>query len=136
MSDCPKILIADDEQDCIDFVRETFADSPYEVLAAKDGEEALQVAREQRPQLAILDVQMPKRDGFDVFSEMRNDKDLASVPVIMLTGIAERTGFKFSGKDMGEYTGSEPEAYIDKPIEPVILRQTVQRLLKRSGAGA
>jgi len=130
MTDAAKILIADDEQDCIDFVREALADTPYEVLAAMDGEEALQVARQQRPQVIILDVQMPKLNGFEVFAELKGDQNLASVPVIMLTGITEKTGYKFSGEEMGQFMGSEPEAYVDKPIEPVVLRQTIKRLLK------
>ena len=91
-----------------------------------DGEEALQ----HHPQVIILDVQMPKRNGFEVFAELKGDQNLASVPVIMLTGITERTGFKFSEKEMGQFMGSEPEAYVDKPIEPVVLRQTIKRLLK------
>lgn len=136
MSDAAKILIADDEQECIDFVREALADTPHEVLAAMDGEEALKVAREQNPQVIILDVQMPKLNGFEVFSKLRADEKLSGVPVIMLTGIAERTGFKFDQKDMGEYMGTQPEAYVDKPIEPIVLKQTINRLLKQSGASA
>ena len=131
MNDQPKVLIADDEQDCIDFVCEALAQTACEVISASDGEEALKVAREQKPQLIILDVQMPKLDGFEVFSALRADKELGSVPIIMLTGIAEKTGVKSSGQDMGEYLHSEPEAYIDKPIEPIVLKQTVKRLLKK-----
>jgi len=131
MSDRPKILVADDEQECIDLVREALADVPCDVLAAMDGEEALRVAREQGPQLVILDIQMPKKDGFEVFAELRGDEKLAGVPVIMLTAVTARTGIKFSAEDMGDYLQSEPEAYIDKPIEPIVLRQTVQRLLKK-----
>ncbi len=134
MSDAPRILIADDEQECIEFVRETLADTPYEVLVAMDGQEALEVARQQNPHLIILDVQMPKLGGFEVFTDLRADEKLASVPVIMLTAVTSRTGMKFSGKDMGEFMGSEPEAYIDKPIEPIILKQTINKLLKQSGA--
>ena len=134
MTDAVKILVADDEQECIDFVREALAGMPCQVLSAKDGEEALTVARQHRPQLIILDVQMPKRDGFAVFHELRSDENLSKVPVIMLTAVSARTGIPISGKDMGEYFGSEPEAYVDKPIEPVVLRQTVNRLLKESGA--
>ena len=130
MSEAAKILIADDEQECIDFVREALADTPYQVLAAMDGEAALQVAREQNPQLIILDVQMPKLTGFQVFAELRADEKLSAIPVIMLTAIAEKAGIKFSGEDMGEYLGSQPEAYVDKPIEPIVLVQTVKRLLK------
>jgi len=131
MSDTPKILIADDEQESIDFVRESLADTDCEIISAMDGDEALEAAREQNPQLIILDVQMPKRDGFEVFSALLADEKLRDVPVIMLTGITEKTGYKFDQEQMGEFMGREPEAYIDKPIEPVILKQTVKRLLRR-----
>ena len=130
MTEHSKILIADDEQECIDFVRESLADMPYEVLAAKDGEEALNLIRQHNPSVIILDVQMPKRSGFEVFSELRGDEKFASIPVIMLTAVTQRTGMKFSAKDMGQYMESEPEAYLDKPIEPILLKQTINRLLR------
>ena len=136
MSDAVKILIADDEQECIDFVRDSLADTPYEVIAAMDGEEALATAREHCPQLIILDVQMPKRNGFEVFAELRGDEKLSAVPVIMLTAIAEKSGIGFSGSDMADFMGTPPDAYVDKPIEPIVLKQTVKMLLKQSGAEA
>ena len=129
MNPCPKVLIADDEQECIDFIRDTLTDMPCDVISAADGEEALEVARQNQPDLIILDVQMPKRDGFNVFSELRADKNLAKVPVIMLTAVTQRTGMKFDNQDMDQYLGSEPEAFIDKPVEPIILKQTVKKLL-------
>lgn len=131
MDQTVKILIADDEKDCVDFVCETLADTPYEMLVAMDGQEALNLARQHKPQLIILDVQMPKKDGFGVFAELKADKDLANVPVIMLTGVAERTGVKTGADDMAQYLDAEPEAYIDKPIEPIVLKQVVNRLLKK-----
>ena len=130
MAETSKILIADDEQECIDFVRESLIDMPYEILAAKDGEEALNLIREHTPSLIILDVQMPKRSGFEVFSELRHEESLAAIPVIMLTAVTQRTGMKFSAKEMGQYMESEPEAYLDKPIEPILLKQTINRLLR------
>jgi len=134
MSDAPKVLIADDEQACIDFVRESLTDLDCDVLGAMDGERALHVARESKPDVIILDVQMPKKSGFEVFVDLKADDALAKVPVIMLTAVTARIGLKFSAKDMGEYTGAEPEAYIDKPIEPIVLRQTVKRLLKAAAS--
>ncbi|UCD27515.1 MAG: response regulator, partial [Planctomycetota bacterium] len=120
----------EDEQDCIDLIRQTLDDIPCELLTAMDGEETLQVARAQKPQLIILDVHMPKKDGFTVFNELQNDKELAGIPVVMLTAIAERTGVKFDADDMGQFMGSEPDAYIDKPIEPILLKQVVNKLIK------
>ena len=129
MSEPAKILVADDEQECIDFVREALADTPHEIIAAMDGEEALKMAEENSPQLIILDVQMPKATGFQVFEKLKANEKLSSVPIIMLTATAERTGVKLTGDDMGQFMGAEPEAYIDKPIEPIVLKQTVTRLL-------
>ena len=102
MEDCPKILVADDEQASIDFVRDALADVPCEVIAAMDGEQALARIRSDSPDLVILDIQMPKMGGFEVFAEMRSDEKLAAIPVIMLTAITALTGMKFSGKDVGE----------------------------------
>jgi len=131
LNEQPKILIADDEPDCISFVRGVLEGFPCELLDAPDGEKALQLIRQSRPRLVILDVQMPKMDGFGVFAALRTDKDLASIPVIMLTSVNRRSGLKFSAEDLGEYYGcKEPEAFIDKPIEPALLEQTVARLLK------
>jgi len=129
MTDCPTVLIADDETSCIDLVRQTLEKLPCEVIAAADGEQALQLARRHKPSVIILDVQMPKKNGFQVFGELRADNELAGIPVIMLTAIAQRTGMKFNAAEMEDYMGSEPEAYLDKPIEPLVLRQTVKKLL-------
>lgn len=132
MSSSPKILIADDEQPCIDFVKESLSEMGCEVISAMDGEAAIEKARKEKPQVIILDVQMPYKSGFEVFAELKADKELAKTPVIMLTAVTARTGLKFSAKELGEYTGTEPEAYLDKPIEPVVLQQTVRRLLKKA----
>ncbi|HDZ20459.1 hypothetical protein LCGC14_0162200 [marine sediment metagenome] len=134
MSDIPKVLIADDEQTCIDFVRASLSDMPCEVLEAFDGQQALDVARKHHPQLIILDIQMPERSGFDVFVELKKDEALASVPVIMMTALGERLGLQFDEKEMGEYMGTEPEAYIDKPVDGASLKETVARLLEQAQA--
>ncbi len=134
MTDLAKVLIADDEEICVDFVRAALSDMPCDVLSASDGQQALDIAREHSPQVIILDVQMPERSGFDVFMELRKDKRFATVPVIMLTGISERTGFHFDESEMGEYMGSAPEAYLDKPVKPDQLRELVGRLIGPTSA--
>ncbi|MCG3181143.1 MAG: Alkaline phosphatase synthesis transcriptional regulatory protein PhoP [Phycisphaerae bacterium] len=130
----PKVLIADDEPACIDLVREALADAGCNVIAAEDGEQAWQLIQREKPAVVILDVQMPGCTGFEVFDRIRRDKVLAPTAVVMLTAVTKRTGIKFSGKDMKEYYGSAPEAYLDKPIEPVVLRQVVGKLLKAKAA--
>ncbi|TFG88340.1 MAG: response regulator [Gemmatimonadales bacterium] len=124
-----RVLIADDEQDVRIFVRAVLENAGYQVLEAADGEEALAQAREDQPDLVILDVEMPKMDGFGVFGELRRDESTRGIPVLMLTGVTARTGIKFDAETMGEYLGSEPEAYLDKPMDAQVLVATVRDLL-------
>jgi len=124
-----KVLIADDEADVHAFVEAALEDDGHQLLHASDGKAALELIQAENPDLAILDVQMPKMDGFQLFGELRGNDATKSIPIIMLTGVSARTGISFDARDMGEYFESEPEAYIDKPIDPATLRQTVNRLL-------
>lgn len=131
MTECcaRKVLVVDDEPDAVEFVKIVLEEAGYDVLSAHDGEAGMAVARAQSPDLMILDVQMPGKDGFTVFSEMAQDEQLGSIPVVMLTGISEKTGLPFSSEDMGEYFGNEPAAYIEKPVDPQALQETVQKVL-------
>jgi len=124
-----KILVVDDEPDAIAFVRTVLEENDHEVLSAPDGESGITQAQSEHPDLIVLDVQMPKKDGFHVFGELRRNEQTRNIPVLMLTAIADRTGIGFDGKSMAEYIGSEPDAYIDKPVDPDKLRETVARLL-------
>jgi len=118
-------LVVDDEAVARDFVRAILEPVGWKVIEAPDGPTALKTAAEQKPQLILLDVQMPGESGFSVFAELRENQATASIPVIMVTGIAEKTGIKFSGKEMGEFIGKEPEAYLEKPVDPEVLKSTV-----------
>ncbi|NQT52829.1 response regulator [bacterium] len=130
MSDATStVLIADDESDVIELIKVALEDDGYQIVATQDGEAALAAARVQSPDIVILDVQMPKKTGFEVFRELRSDEATKDIPVIMLTGINAQGGLTYSGEDMGEFYGSDPEAFIDKPIDPVVLSATVRSLL-------
>jgi len=124
-----KVLIADDEADVRAFVQVALDGEGYTILEAANGEAAVAVTKAERPDLVILDVQMPGKSGFDVFDDLRRDDATKSIPVIMLTGIKERTGIGFTAKEMGQYYESEPEAFLDKPVDADTLRDTVARLL-------
>jgi two-component system alkaline phosphatase synthesis response regulator PhoP len=76
---------------------------------------------------------MPERDGFTVFADMRKDADLKDIPVVMLTGIADKVSIPFSAEDMGEYIGEEPQAYVEKPVDPDTLTKTVRQVLEGAG---
>ena len=93
--DPQKVLIVDDEQDCITFLKAILEEEDLEIMEAHDGSEGLEAAKQQKPDLMILDVQMPKMNGFEVFEQLRKDPDTQDIPVIMLTGIREKTGIGF-----------------------------------------
>jgi len=123
------VLVVDDNEDARDTVVLILEASGCQCVTAVDGEDGLAKVRSEKPDLVILDVQMPKKDGFQVFSELRADEATRSIPVIILTGVGERTGIGFSSREMGDYLGSEPEAYVEKPIEPGHLADTVRKIL-------
>ena len=130
MSDEKRVLIVEDELDAVDIVEAALSEiSGVTTLSANDGNSGLEKAKETRPDLIILDVHMPGKSGFEVFSALKKDESLKDTPVVMLTGVKEKTGLGFSAEDMGEYLGSEPEAYIEKPVDPVRLQNIVSRLL-------
>ena len=118
-------LVVDDETVARDFIRAIMESIDWKVIEAPDSQTALKTAIEQKPQLILLDVEMPGGSGFTTYADLRGNSATADIPVIMVTGIAEKTGMRFSGKAMGEYIGKEPEAYLEKPVDPEVLKSTV-----------
>ena len=86
-----KILAVDDEPDVLLIVKTGLEMEGYDVLTASDGFQALARAREDHPDLILLDVMMPKMDGFEVLENLKADEATATIPVIMLTGLSDRT---------------------------------------------
>lgn len=121
------VLVADDEPDAIEFVRNVLEEE-FEVVGVSDGVKALKEAGEIHPAVIVLDVQMPNKDGFATFYDLRQNPQTKSIPVIILTAVTDRTGLRFSGEDIEEYMGERPEAYVDKPIDPQRLLETVRKL--------
>ena len=114
----PKILIVDDEEDILDLLQYNLSREDFETVVARDGEEALAKAGQERPDLIILDIMMPKLDGLEVCRRLRQDAELRTIPILMLTARAEE-GDHVRGLDVGA------DIYLAKPISvPVLLSQT------------
>lgn len=125
-----KVLIIDDEPDAIDITEAMLSEiEGITSLSANDGNSGLAEAKTSKPDLIILDVQMPDKSGFDVFLELKKDELTKDIPVIMLTGVREKVGMGFSAEQMKEFLGNEPAAYVEKPIDAEKLQGMVSRLL-------
>jgi DNA-binding response OmpR family regulator len=124
-----KILLVDDDPDFVVATRTVLESVPYEVIVAYDGDEGLVKAQEERPDLILLDIIMPTRDGFYVCEKLKSDPELWNIPIIMLTSLSQR----ISDTAYSVHDGMMLEAddFIDKPVRPAELLARVARLLKR-----
>jgi len=126
-----KVLVVDDDPD-VRLVNVTVVEeNGYTPLVAANGEEGLQIIKEEIPDLVILDVLMPKQSGLRLYSELKTDKSLKNIPVVILSGIAKRT-FLRSQKALVEFGGDkvpEPELYLEKPVESEELAEVINKIL-------
>ena len=117
-----KILIVDDEKNIVDIIAFNLKKEGYTVITAADGEEGVQKAMEENPDLILLDIMMPKMDGWQVCREIR---ETSKVPIIMLTARSEERD-ELQGFELGV------DEYISKPFSPKILVARVNAILRRT----
>ncbi|MCK4722056.1 MAG: response regulator [Dehalococcoidia bacterium] len=127
----PRILLIDDDLDFVEATKIVLESKPYEVIVAYDGDDGLRKAKEGNPDLIILDILMPVKDGFTTATQLKNDPKLSKIPVLVLTSFAERGGESTVAVSGG--LTLETEDYIDKPISPDELLSRVEKYLKRAG---
>ena len=126
-----KILLVDDDADFVESTKIVLESKPYEVIVAVDGDKGLRLAKEQNPDLVLLDVIMPVKDGFTAAEQFKKDPQLSKIPVLMLTSFAQ----KGAGTSIPRGRGLtlETEDYIDKPATPEELLAIVAKHLKKAG---
>jgi twitching motility two-component system response regulator PilH len=126
-----RVLTVDDDPDISIFVKTVLEENEYTPLVARNGEEGLAMAREEAPDLIILDVLMPKQSGIRMYRELRSDESLKKIPVIILSGIAKRTFLRSQEAltEFGDQAIPEPNVYLEKPVEPLELAETVKKLI-------
>jgi CheY-like chemotaxis protein len=117
------VLVADNEQDIIALVSFKLEREGYEVVGACDGEEALELARSRRPSLALLDVHMPKLDGYQVTKEIRQDESLRSTPVIIVSASVKE-------EDVAASFEAGADDHLKKPFSPASLAARIGALLQ------
>jgi two-component system alkaline phosphatase synthesis response regulator PhoP len=116
-----RILVVDDDRDVVRLMRAYLEQAGYEVLVAYDGDAAIHTIRRETPDLVLLDLMLPGKDGWEITRWMRGDSSLASIPIIMLTARVEDTD-KIVGLEMGA------DDYVTKPYNP---REVVARVRAR-----
>ena len=118
-----RILIADDNPDNLDIFRSRLAANNYEILIARDGEEALAIARQAIPDLILLDYMMPKLDGLSVCRQLRSDASLPFIPIIMITARSDP-------KDVAAALDGGADEYLTKPVDHGALVARVKSMLR------
>ena len=119
-----KILLVDDEQDIVETLKFVLESDGYSCYCAYNGEDGLKLAKEIVPDLMILDVMMPKINGFKISRLLKYDAKYKDIPIIMLTARSQD-----SDKQIGEETGAD--VYITKPFEPLEVMARVRSNLRR-----
>ena len=126
-----KVLVVDDDADVTKLVSKLVERAGYEAIMARNGMEGMGKVREEKPDLIILDVLMPKQSGIRMYRELKTDGLFKDIPVIMLSAIAPKSFFR-SQQVLDEFRGQsvpQPDAYLEKPEEPEELVELMQKLL-------
>lgn len=125
-----KILLIDDDPDFVRATTKVLKSKPeYEVIVAYNGQEGLEKARAEKPDLILLDIIMPLGDGFTVCEKLREDPAFAETPILMLTSFSER--YSETSLAVSQGYSLEADDYIEKPIRPLDLFQRIEKQLSK-----
>ena len=119
-----KVLVVDDEEYIQHILNFSFGAEGYEVITAADGEEAVTIAKSEKPDIIVLDIMMPKMDGYEACKQIKADPQTQNIPVILLTA---------KGREVDRKLGAEAGAddYVVKPFSPGRLIERVEGFIKR-----
>ena len=127
-----KVLVVDDDPDVRMFSITVLEENGYTPIEATNGEEGMQLIKKESPDLVILDVLMPRESGIRLFRQMKTDAKLKDIPIIILSGITQKS-FLRSQKALTEFGGAEvpePKTYLEKPVEPEELAAAIKAALQ------
>jgi len=130
MSAEPKILVVDDDPDILDAITTILSTQPYSIDTARDGIECVDKVRAGVPDLIVLDLLMPNKDGFAVVRELRDNPRYAKVPILILTSVREDASRRRYELETG--LAMDVQDYLEKPVSPADLLERVSNLLESS----
>jgi DNA-binding response OmpR family regulator len=125
----PKILVVDDEEHIVMILKDSLEFSGFQVVTALDGQEALDMVAKEKPELVVLDIGMPKLDGWEVCRRLKSSPETQSIPVIILTAYAQTSDQK-KGAQLGA------DRFITKPCDLTYLVEEINALLAKRKKGA
>ena len=126
-----KILTVDDEHQAREIIATMLEENDYVPLRAKNGKEAMNIIKEEAPDLIVLDVLMPEKSGIKLYRELKTTESLKKIPVVICSGIARRTFLRTNTapSKRGRESIPEPEGYMEKPVRPEALAKIIKKLL-------
>ncbi len=123
-----KILIVDDDPDMVEIAASTLLVNGYEVISASEGEEGYAIAKQEKPDLILLDVMMTTpEDGFVAAQLLHKDPETNNIPIILLTSVSQVTGYKFDPEDNPDYLPVKD--FIEKPFKADDLLERIKKAL-------
>lgn len=128
----PYILIVDDDPDILEGILAILETQPYRLATARDGKKCMEMIAQEVPDLLILDLLMPRMDGWGVIREMRSEPHFANVPILVLSTVIEDASRRRYELETG--LAMEVQDYVQKPARPDDLLRRVERLLNWQGA--
>ncbi len=128
MSSEPYILIVDDDPDILENILTILETQPYRLATARDGKKCIAMVADEIPDLLILDLLMPRMDGWGVIREMRSEPRYANVPIMVLTTVIEDASRRRYELETG--LAMDVQAYVQKPVAPLELLRLVDKQLK------
>jgi two-component system, OmpR family, alkaline phosphatase synthesis response regulator PhoP len=125
-----KILMVDDDVDLVEAVTTLLESKGYEVISAYNGDDGVKMAREENPNLMLLDVMMTRKDeGFETSRLIVEDPQLKNIPIIMVTGITKEMNLPF--KFEPDSTWLPVKAVLEKPVKPEVLLKTIEEHIRK-----
>ena len=126
-----KILIVDDEPDIVSYLEMVLQDQGYDTVTAGNGNEALEMVRQEKPALVTLDITMPEASGTRFYKEMRTDPELVHIPVVIVTAVTGLGGDKYAYEKFisNRKLVPAPEGYFPKPIDRDEFIKAIDELL-------
>jgi len=123
-----KVLIIEDDKDFLEPIKTVLEKNEFDVSTAMDGEQGLEKAEKEKPDFIILDIMLPKKDGYAVCHNIKDNELLSDIPVLILTSLANKKDGKIGAELLAK--GHNADGFLEKPVDPQVLLEKVHEMIK------